>query len=373
MLIVNAHILTMEGTNIENGFIQIEKGKIKKIGHMDSCPESQEYLDASGGYAIPGMIDAHCHLGLFEDALGFEGDDGNESCDPITPQLRVIDAINPMDNCFEETLKAGITTAVIAPGSTNVIGGQIAAVKTYGRCIDDMLIKEPVALKIAFGENPKTNYHKKNQTPVTRMATASLIREELFKAKQYIDNDDNKFCFKSEVLIPVIKGDMAVHAHAHRADDIFTAIRIGKEFNLKLKIVHCTDGSYIADKLADEQVEVMVGPTLCERSKPEMKNLSFKTPLALSKAGVKFAIITDHPIIPIQYLPLCCALAIKEGMNELDALKAVTINAAEIAGIDDRVGSLKEGKDADIAIFDQFPLNFYAKLQHIFINGEKVC
>ena len=197
--------------------------------------------------------------------------------------------------------------------------------------------------------------------------------KSFLKAKQYIDNDDNKFCFKSEVLIPVIKGDMAVHAHAHRADDIFTAIRIGKEFNLKLKIVHCTDGSYIADKLAGEQVEVMVGPTLCERSKPEMKNLSFKTPLALSKAGVKFAIITDHPIIPIQYLPLCCALAIKEGMNELDALKAVTINAAEIAGIDDRVGSLKEGKDADIAIFDQFPLNFYAKLQHIFINGEKVC
>lgn len=371
MLIINAHILTMEEQVVKNGYILIKDGIIGKIGDMIDCPDEADVIDAAGGYAIPGMIDAHCHLGLFEDGLGFEGDDGNESSNPVMPQLRVIDAINPLDRCFEEAARAGVTTAVVSPGSANPIGGQIAAVKTYGRHIDNMIVKEPVAMKMAFGENPKTIYHEKNQTPVTRMATASLIREALFKTEKYID-DEKDFCFQSEMLIPVLKGELPVHAHAHRADDIFTALRIGKEFGMKVKIVHATDGTLIAEELAQDNVEVMVGPSLCDRSKPELKNLSFQTPAALSQAGVKLALITDHPVIPIQYLPLCGALAIREGMDAMEALKAVTIYAAQIAGIDEQVGSLKAGKDADICIFDRFPLDFYAKPVQIIINGKKI-
>jgi imidazolonepropionase-like amidohydrolase len=342
-----------------------------------------EEIDAKGGYILPGFIDAHCHVGMWEDSIGFEGDDGNEDTDPVTPHLRAIDAINPWDRSFEDARCAGITTVVTGPGSSNVIGGQFAAIKTHGRRIDEMILKDPVAMKVAFGENPKTAYHQKNQSPVTRMATAAILRESLMKAKDYkkkldeyeIDPeeyDEPDFDFKMESLQAVLKREIPLKAHAHRADDIFTALRIAKEFSVDITIDHCTEGHLIADLLKEENVPVIVGPSLSERSKVELKNLTFKTPGVLAEAGLRVAIMTDHPVVPIQYLSLCAALAVREGMKEYDALKAITINPAINTGISDRVGSIKVGKDADIVIFDKHPLDFNTSVKCVMIDGKIV-
>jgi imidazolonepropionase-like amidohydrolase len=326
-------------------------------------------------------VDAHCHIGMWEDGIGFEGSDGNEATDPVTPELRAIDGINPEDNCFREARENGITTVVTGPGSANVIGGQFAALKTYGRRVDDMVIKEPLALKVAFGENPKWVYDGQKKAPSTRMATAAILRENLIKAQNYKrkleqgEKDPDKMPdrdLKMEIMVKVLKREIPLKAHAHRADDILTALRIASEFNLDITLDHCTEGHRISDFLLEEEAKVIVGPLFSERSKVELKNMTFKAPGILSKAGVKVAMMTDHPVIPIQYLPVCAAIAVKEGMDEMDALRSITINAAEITGIDDRVGSLEQGKDADIVIFDGHPLDFRTRAVWVFIDGYAV-
>lgn len=384
MLIVNAKIYTMEDTLIENGYILINDGKIKDIGQMSEliCQKGDgaEVIDLDGAMVFPGFIDAHCHVGMWEDSTGFEGDDGNEDTDPCTPQLRAIDAVNPLDICFKEALYAGITTVATGPGSSNAIAGQFAALKTCGKRIEDMLIKEPLAIKFALGENPKTVYHGKNQTPSTRMATAAIIREQLYKAKRYLEDCDSKvededrpeFDFKCEALRPLLCREIPAHFHAHRADDIFTAIRIAKEFNIRFVLVHGTEGHLIADLLAKENSQILCGPIICDRSKPELKNLTPSGVGILSRAGVLTAITTDHPCVPIQYLTLCAGLAVANGMKWYDAMKSITINPAKILGIDSRVGSLAPGKDADIVVFDDDPLQLSSKPKMVILNGKVV-
>ena len=381
MVIINAKIYTgLDCEIIENGFIEFSE-KIEKIGKMSDYEGRGEAIDASGKYVFPGLIDSHTHLGMFEDSIGFEGDDGNEESDPITPQMRAIDAVNPRDKYFFEAKMAGITTVATGPGSANPISGQFCAMKTHGNVIDDMIIKSPVAMKFSFGENPKTVYHSKNQQPLTRMATASLIREYLKKALEYKEDIDNykkdpeeydrpEFDMKLDSLLPLFSGDLHVKAHAHRADDILTALRIAKEFNLKISIEHCTEGHLITENL--KGIPCNLGPTLCDRSKPEMKNLTFDTYKILSENDILTSIITDHPVIPINYLTLCAALAVKNGMSEENAVKSITINPAKILGISDRVGSLEVGKDADIVIFSDHPFELTAKAEYVFIDGKDV-
>jgi imidazolonepropionase-like amidohydrolase len=380
ILIKNGNIKTMEGPDILGGDILIEDGKIKKIGKNIEAEGEVEIVDASDCLVVPGLIDGHCHLGMWEEGIGFEGADGNESVDPVTPQLRAIDSINPMDEGFKMAREGGVTTAVTGPGSANVIGGTFAAVKTYGHRIDDMIIKFPTAMKIAFGENPKRVYNEKEKSPITRMATASILRETLFKAQKYYEDvergkkepdDKPEFDMKLDALLQVMDKEIPLKAHAHRADDIFTALRIAKEFDLEITLDHCTEGHLIAEDLAKENKPALVGPSLSEKSKYELKNLTFDTPRVLQEAGVLIAIITDSPVIPLQYLSLVAGLAVKSGLKEEEAWKAITINPAKITGIDDRVGSIKEGKDADIVIFEGNPLrNIDSKPKKVIINGK---
>lgn len=377
----NAKIYTMSGEIIENGIIVFDD-KIRYVG-KDYDKEVDEVIDASGLVVTPGLIDAHCHLGMFEDSLGFEGDDGNEDSDPITPHLRAIDAINPFDRGFEEARNAGVTAVVTGPGSANPIGGQFAAIKTDGICVDDMIIKAPCAMKMALGENPKSAYTEKEEAPMTRMGTMALIREALIKASNYLDelnkyeddpeeNDKPEFDMKSEALIPALKGEIPVKIHAHRADDICSAIRLKKEFKLDVTLEHCSDGDRIAEILEREKLPVMLGPTLSDRSKPELCNLSFATYKNLSDRGIDVAIITDHPEITIGNLPLCAAMAKRHGMDEIKALEALTSIAAKNCRILDRIGTLEAGKDADIAVFTDLPTRFDSECVYTFINGKQV-
>lgn len=384
MKLKNAVLHTMEGIDYENGWMTVENGVITGLGPMGICPQQpgEEWLDLDGAHIYPGFIDAHTHLGMWEDGLTFEGDDGNEETDPITPQLRAIDALNPMDRCFREALESGVTTVITGPGSANPIGGQLAAIKTAGRCIDKMIVKAPVAMKMALGENPKTVYHGKNQTPVTRMATAALIREQLRKAERYLDDteralaeedfDPPEYDIKCEALLPLLRREIPAHIHCHRADDIFTAIRIAEEFQLDYVIVHGTEGHLITEELAEKKARVLSGPIFCDRSKPELRNLTPACPGKLTEAGIQTALITDHPVIPIQYLPLCAGLAVREGMDPEMALRAITIEPARICGLDDRLGSLAVGKDADFSVFRQNPLTIAAKPEKVFVGGREI-
>lgn len=383
MLIIHAHLHTMAGADIADGYLRTEGNQIAELGGMPVEPKpGEEVIDAQGAGLYPGFVDAHTHLGMWEDGLTFEGDDGNEKTDPVTPQLRAIDAINPVDRCFQEALHAGVTTVVTGPGSANAIGGQMAAVKTYGSCIDHMIVKAPFAIKMALGENPKSVYHGKNQAPSTRMSTAALIREQLYKAKRYQgeleraekdeDFDMPEFDMKCEALLPALRREIQVHFHAHRADDIFTAVRIAKEFQLDYVVVHGTEAHLIAGGLVETGTRVLSGPFLCDRSKPELRNQTPSTPGILSGAGVPTAIITDHPVIPIQYLPVCAGLAVREGMDYEEALRAITINPAKICGLDHRLGSLEVGKDADLVLFDQDPLTIAAKPKMVIAGGKLV-
>lgn len=394
MLIINARIISMSdgskqpdgSANIvtfENGYIYIEGSIIKETGPMANCPNDTDIIDAKGRYVMPGFVDAHTHIGLFEDSVGFEGDDGNETTDPVTPQLRAIDGIYHADRSFDEARQWGVTTVVCGPGSSNVICGQFAALKTYGRSVDEMVFKQPCALKVAFGENPKSVHQEKNRIPSTRMSTAAILREQLYKAKEYMDNweeyrknpdekDKPEFDIRLEALIPVLKRELIMKVHAHRADDILTALRIAGEFNLDITIDHCTEGHIIADILKQKNVKVILGPLLTDRSKIELRNQSIEAPAILSREGIPVAIMTDHPCVPIQHLLLSASVAVREGMAEEDALKAITINAARAAGIDDRVGSLEPGKDADIVIFSGYPFDYKTKVDMTIINGKVV-
>ena len=382
MLIKNGKIFTCEeGKIYEKGDILIKDGKISKIGgDLSQYIGEEEVIDAKGLLIFPGFIEAHCHLGLHEEGNNGAGNGTNEASEPITPQMRAIDGINPFDGGFQSAREAGVTTAVIGPGSANVIGGQFAAVKTSGICIDDMIIKEPVAIKVAFGENPKRVYSGKNKMPNTRMAIAALLRETLIEAVNYknrkidaeIEDRDFSKNLKYEALLPLINREIPMKAHAHRADDILTAIRIAKEFNLKLTLDHCTEGHLISDYIKRENLDAIVGPTLSFNGKAETLKKTFKTPKALIDKGIKVAITTDHPVVTIDKLPLCAAMAMKEGITFNEALEAITINPAEIIGIDERVGSLKEGKDGDLVILNGSPFEIATKTIYTIINGEVV-
>ncbi|MCD2348625.1 amidohydrolase [Clostridium guangxiense] len=380
LLIKNGKILTMNGENYERGCVLIDNGKIKKVSDKIEETSDMEVIDAEGCIVMPGIIDAHCHIGLVEENMGFEGDDINEASNPVVPELRAIDGINPMDVAFDDAVKAGITGVMTGPGSGNVMGGQFVFMKTKGTCVDDMVILEPSAVKVAFGENPKRFYGKKGKMPVTRMATAALLRETLTKAKFYMAKKNKAFKegdlfeedFKLEALIPVLERKIPLKAHAHRADDILTAIRIAKEFNIKMTLDHCTEGHLISKYVKKSEFPAIVGPSLTSRSKIELQNKTFKTPGILAKAGVKVAIMTDHPVIPVGYLPICAGLAAKDGLGIEEAYKAITINSAEICGVSNRVGSIEEGKDADIAIFTGNPMEVFTEAKYTIINGEIV-
>lgn len=357
----------------------LDQGKIVKIGENLEVPENCEIVDASGLYVYPGFVDAHSHLGTTQSAIGFEGDDTNEMNDILTPQLRGIDCIQPLDETFEEARRGGVTTVCTGPGSANVVGGTFLAMKTAGKRVDDMVINDCVAMKCAFGENPKRCYKDKNN--FSRMSTAAKLRELLFKTKEYdaklqaAKEDPSKkppFDFKLEAMLPVLRGEIPLKAHAHRADDIFTALRIAKEFDVKITLEHVTDGSLIVEELAKENVMLAVGPSFGHRTKFELKNKSFATPGELANAGCHVSIITDAPVIPQQYLRLCAGLAVKEGMKEFDALKAITIHAAEHAGVADRVGSLEVGKDADIVLMDGCLFESQSNVVATYIDGKKV-
>lgn len=371
MLIYNAEIHTMdtENTVIGNGWIEITDGAITAVGEGVPLLIGEDSLNAEGMAVYPGFIDAHTHLGIIENGIDFEGDDCNEATDPFTPQMRAIDGINPFDRCFEEARKRGITAAAVSPGSANACGGEICAVKTSGRCIDDMLIKT-CGIKFALGENPKNVYNGKDEAPITRMAITALIREGLSKARRYLRDTDSylsdsenydppEYDIKCEALMPLMQRKHKAFFHCHRADDMCTAMRIAKEFSLDLVIIHATEGHKIPDILAKEKVPVICGPVICDRCKPEMRELEKENAAVMHKEGVKLAICTDHPVIPIQYLPLSAQAAVKGGLGKEAAVRALTIEAAEILGIDDVTGSICINKAADLQFYkkDENPLD----------------
>ena len=359
--------------------IALRDGKIAEIGKNLSPLDGEKVYDASGKRIYPGFVDAHSHIGLDNYGNGSVGQDYNEYNDSVTPHLRAIDSFNPAELGVKHALEGGVTTVAAGPGSSNVIGGTFIAVKTLGNCVDDMIIKDPIAMKCAFGENPKRCYSSKNIS--ARMTTAAKLRESLFKAREYMNKKDAakddpskmpSFDMKLEALIPVLRGEIPLKAHAHRADDICTAIRIAKEFGVKLTIEHCTEGHLITEQLVRAGYPVAVGPTLTSASKLELINKTFETPGILAAAGLKVSIITDAPVILQQYLPLCAGLAVKAGMDYFEALKAITINPAEHIGVADRVGSIEIGKDADIVITDGDPLMSLATIETVIVNGN-VC
>ena len=388
MLIYNAKIYTMsEAGVIENGFVEIKNGKISSVGAMSSLesePSSyDESFDAKGANLYPGFIDCHTHLGMWENGIGFEGSDGNEITDPSTPHLRAIDGANPNDFCFTEAARAGVTAVLTGVGSANPIGGDFIAMKTFGSTrIDKRVILAPAAIKFALGENPKKCYNDRDETPTTRLATAAIIREQLYKAKRYIEDiinyessigtDDEgslpDYDAKCEALIPLLKDKVTAHFHCHRSDDIFTAVRIAEEFNLKYVIVHATEGGLAAEELKECGCPCIVG----DRCKPELMNQSIENAARLHKAGIKVAICTDHPENPIQYLPLSAGVCIKGGLDKMTALEAITIAPAEIAGISERVGSIETGKDADLSVMDGEFYDVLTKPKLVLVDGKRV-
>lgn len=381
ILLKNGLVYTMTEAQPSQMDVLLEGKLIKKVGKNIKAPKDATVIDCTGKVVMPGFIDAHCHLGLWEDSIGFEGADGNEMTDPITPHLRGIDAMNPMDINFREAIEGGVTVACAGPGSANIIGGQFAAVKTHGNRIDDMIIKAPLAMKCAFGENPKRVYGESKKSPGTRLAIVGEFRKTLFAAKEYLAKKEGAgadlsklptYDMKMEALIPVLKKEIPFKAHAHRADDIFSAIRIAKEFDVLLSLEHCTEGHLIAEHLAKEGYPAIIGPTFGDRSKFELKNKTFDTPKVLHAAGVKIAIMTDSPVIPLQHLSLCAALAAKAGLDQMEALRAITINPAEITGIADRVGSLEAGKDADVVLWSKHPFELTSDVLMTIVNGEVV-
>ena len=352
ILIKNGYVKPMVGEDIENGCVLIgDDGKIVAVGKDLEAPTDCLIIDAEGRLVTPGCVDAHCHIGLDNEGMGWEGHDYNEIVDPLTPQLRAIDSINPMDEAFGLALEGGVTSACTGPGSANVVGGTFVAIKLFGKRVDNMIIKNPLAMKCAFGENPKRCYGQgMKKSPTTRMATAALLRELLFKARNYMnDTDAGKtpaFDMKMEAMLPVMRGEIPLKAHAHRADDILTSIRIAKEFGVKLTLDHCTDGALIADELALEGYSAFVGPSLGSKTKIELQNKSFTTPAVLHEAGVPISIITDAPVIPLQYLPMCAGLAVNAGLDQEAAWHAITINPAVQTGIGDRVAAWKPARMA---------------------------
>lgn len=377
LLIRNARLYTMEGPGLlEGGDVLIDSGKIAAVGVNLSASGARE-IDARGAYVTPGFIDPHSHIGLWADGERDETGDGNEMTDPVTPQMRALDAVNPVDPCFAEACRAGVTTVATGPGSANVLGGQFLAMKTFGGSLKAMLVKEPLAMKAAFGENPKMVYGSGGKRPSTRMATAAVLREAFYEARAYMEKracaDADKrpdFNLKNEALAMVLRRELPLKMHAHRADDILTAIRLAEEFNLRASVEHCTEGYLIADELRKANVGVILGPLLTDRGKPELKNLTMKAPAILHRAGVKFALMTDHGVIPEPYLPVEAGLCVREGLPEMEAMRAITIHAAGVLGLEERLGSLAPGKDADVVLFDGHPLETRTHASLVIVNGN---
>jgi imidazolonepropionase-like amidohydrolase len=378
LLIKNGLIKTMAGTEYDCGCVLIDdNGKIAAVGENLTAPDETQVIDAQGRLVTPGCVEAHCHIGLDNEGIGWEGMDYNEIVDPITPQMRAIDSINPQDEAFANAIAGGVTTACTGPGSANVIGGTFTAIKLVGKRVDNMIVKDPVAMKCAFGENPKRCYGQgADKSPMTRMAVAALLRETLFKTRRYMQDKaegrNPAFDMKLEAMEPVLKGEIPLKCHAHRADDILTAIRVAKEFGVSMTMDHCTDGAVIADELAKEGFPAFVGPTLGGKSKVELQNKSFTTPKVLNEAGLTVSIITDAPVIPLQNLPMCAGLAANAGLPLEEAWKAITINPARSIGIGDRVGSLEVGKDADVVIWTADPLTTIGGAAYITVVDGKI-
>lgn len=385
-LIKNANLISMADINYEIVDILIEERIIKKIGRLkESDYPDAKVIDAKENFVTPGIVDPHCHIGMYEEAIGFEGADGNEMTSPVTPELRAIDAIKPQDVAFKETREHGVTTVVTGPGSANCIGGTFAVIKTSGKTIDDMIVVEESSMKMALGENPKRVYSSKQQSPSTRMATAATIREALSKAKDYKEKldeyEENKkankdakkpdYNIKWASLARVFDG-LQVKIHAHQQDDIVTAIRIIEEFGLDGTIEHATEAHLITDYIKEHNISLIIGPTLGSKSKYELRNKSFESGKILSKAGIEFAVMTDHPVIHLSNSLTQLGIFVREGLDELEAFKSVTIKAAKINKVDNRVGSIEVGKDADIVIWDGHPLHYLTKTEKVFINGELV-
>lgn len=378
ILLKNGTVYAMDEAGVFVGDVKFDQGKIVAVG-KDLTADGCEVIDCTGKNIYPGFIDGHSHLGMQESSIRFEGDDVNEMSDPVTPHVRAIDALNPMDETIHNAACGGVTTVCSGPGSANVIGGTFAIWKTNGRVIDKMVINPMAAMKCAFGENPKRVYS--DNKIKTRMQTAAYLRETLMKTKEYMakkalaGGDISKqpaYDMKLEAMIPVLEKKIPLKTHAHRADDILTALRIAREFDVLMTLDHCTEGHLIVDEVKASGFPAFVGPSLTDKSKFELKNLTFATAGILNKAGVKIALITDAPVIPQEYLPLCAGLACKKGLDEMEALKAITINPAEILGIADRVGSLTVGKDADIVVSDGNIFNTLTNVNYTFINGEMV-
>lgn len=384
MYIIGGTVKTMTGGDIQDGCIRIAEGKIAEIGRRDQIAfhpaPNERVIRVPGSLIMPGLIEAHCHMGITEEKKGTEGDDCNETVDPVTPWLRAVDAVNSMDAAFDDAVRAGITSAMIGPGSSNVVGGQFAFLKTRGRRVDDLVVKAPAAMKVALGENPKVNYSGQGKSPSTRMAIAGMLREELTKASAYADRkeraadsgEDFQEDFRMECWLPVLRREIPLKAHVHRVDDIFTAVRIAREFGLKMTLDHCSEGHMIAEELAAEGFPAIVGPDLASRNKIEVQNMAFKTVGVLNRAGVMTAVTTDHPVSLIQSLPLCAGLAVKSGLGLEEGYRAITIHPAIICGVADRVGSLEVGKDADIAIFTGNPMEVFSRTLYTIIDGEVV-
>ena len=378
ILIKNGQIKPIVGQPLEKGCILIDDdGKIAAIGADLTAPADAQIIDAGGRLVTPGFVEAHCHMGLHGQAVRWEGADYNESTDPITPHMRAIDAFDPFDGMLQEAIRGGVTTVCAGPGSANIVGGTFVVTKLVGKRIDKMAIKPIAAMKCAFGENPKNAFGQNKKAPKTRMATAAILRELLFKARIYQQEKDAgkepKFDMKLEAMLPVMRKEIPLKAHAHRADDILTSVRIAKEFDLKLTLDHCTDGALIADELAEENFPALVGPVIMSKSKPELKNRRAETAAALHKAGVKVCIITDAPVAPIEDLPICAGLAAQAGLPMEEAWKAITINPAQVLDVADRVGSLEVGKDADIVIWTADPLTTIgAHAQVTIVDGKVV-
>ena len=374
MLFKNATIYTMEQEPFVGDF-KIDKGVFTEVGTNLSASEGEDVQDLNGLYVFPGLVESHCHLGMEETAIRFEGDDVNEITDPITPNMRGIDGCNPMDETIHAALKGGVTTVAAGPGSANVLGGTFFAYKTKGNCIDEMTIENPIAMKAAFGENPKRCYQGKKID--TRMQISALLRETLEKTKEYMkkkeDGKDVAYDQKLEAMIPVVKRELPLKCHAHRADDILTAIRIAKEENIKITLDHVTDARSILPQIKESGFPCICGPALTHKSKFELANMSFETPNELYKAGILFSIITDSPVIPQQYLSLSAALAAKAGLPEYEAIKAITINPAKILGLDNRVGSIKVGKDADFVVCTKNILDTQNEITAVYVDGKKAA
>ncbi|MDY5219832.1 MAG: amidohydrolase [Eubacteriales bacterium] len=379
LCIANGNIHDMVSREPFVGSILVEDGRMLRIGADVLPPEGCTVIDASGREVYPGFIDAHSHLGIQGTAVGYEGQDYNEYNDAVTPQLRGIDSFNPLDPAVRAALHGGVTCVATGPGSSNVLGGTFVAVKTLGRCADTMVVRNPIAMKCAFGENPKRCYQDKGIS--ARMTTAGKLRETLLRTQDYMLRKEAAgedvlhrpaYDMKLEAMIPVVKGELPLKAHAHQANDILTAIRIAKEFGVRMTLEHCTEGHLVAEEIAASGFPCAVGPTFGFASKHELQHKSWETPAALWRAGAQVSIITDAQVILQENLLLCASFAAKAGMDPFEAMKAITINPARHIGIADRVGSLEAGKDADILIFDGDPLKVESRLLTVMVDGKIV-